>query len=171
MRAFVSSLLALSAFLTLPAATAQAPEPRYLDAMRAELESLGLAPLCEPESAIRARCELRHVSADARRELHAFTLYSDESDTVYVWVPRLIVAPPEDPATPAILRRIAELNWTMLTTKLEWNPSDGEVRLSAVLHTDSSFDRRAFRNLVRVVLALAERHGPQLEVLRSPDAR
>ncbi|MBX3248830.1 MAG: YbjN domain-containing protein [Myxococcales bacterium] len=168
MRVTFSLLLLLAA---LPAATAQAPEPRYLAAMREELDAMGLAPLCEPESAIRARCELRHVSPDARHELRAFTLYSDESDTVYVWVPRLVVAPPEDPATPAVLRRIAELNWSMLTTKLEWNPSDGEVRLSAVLHTDSSFDRRAFRNLVRVVLSLAGRHGPQLEALLSREPR
>ena len=143
-------------------AHAQDAPPRYLDAIREELERLELAPSCEAESPVRARCELRDVSRDGRSELLAYVLYSDESDTAYVWVPRLAIAPAEGPGTDAVLRRIAELNWSMLATKLEWNATDGEVRLSAVLHTDSSFDRRAFRNLIRVVLSLARRHGPEL---------
>lgn len=160
--AFVVSLAAMPA-------DAQEPAPRYLDALREELERLELAPSCEAESPVRARCELRDVSRDGRSELLAYVLYSDESDTVYVWVPRLAIAPAEAPGTEVVLRRIAELNWSMLATKLEWNASDGEVRLSAVLHTDSSFDRRAFRNLVRVVTSLARRHGPELSRLAASE--
>ncbi len=152
------------------AAVAQAPAgrpppPRYLGAMQEELARVGLDPFCEAEGTTRARCSVRHVSDDGRRELVLHADYSDESDTVYLHVPRVAVAPPEDEATALVLRRTAELNWRMLTTKVEWNPSDGEVRISAVLHTDSNFDRRAFRNLVRTVLRQAERYGPELRRL------
>ncbi|MCA9611491.1 MAG: hypothetical protein KC586_01910 [Myxococcales bacterium] len=148
---------------------AQDPAPRYLDAIREELDRLELAPSCEAVDAVRARCELRDVSRDGRSELLAHVVYSDESDTVYVYVPRLAIAPAGAPGTDAVLRRIAELNWSMLATKLEWNGSDGELRLSGVLHTDSSFDRRAFRNLVRVVISLARRHGPDLSRLAADE--
>ena len=160
-RVFAFTLVCF-AFASAAPTSAQDASPRYLDAIREELERLELAPSCEAESPVRARCELRDVSRDGRSELLAYVLYSDESDTAYVWVPRLAIAPAEGPGTDAVLRRIAELNWSMLATKLEWNATDGEVRLSAVLHTDSSFDRRAFRNLIRVVLSLARRHGPEL---------
>lgn len=109
------------------------------------------------------------MARDGRSEVLAHVVYSDESDTVYMYVPRLAFAPAESGATAVVLRRLAELNWSMLATKLEWNSADGEVRLSAVLHTDSSFDRRAFRNLVRVVVSLARRHGPDLERLSASE--
>ncbi len=155
-------------FSTAARSAAQPPERsrvRYLAAMQEELTRLGLSPFCEAQSRTRARCTIRHVSDDGRHEVLLHTDYSDESDTVYLHVPRIAVAPPEDEATVQVLRRAAELNWRMLATKVEWNPSDGEVRISAVLHTDSNFDRRAFRSLVRTVLGQVERYGPELRRL------
>ncbi|MEM9072724.1 MAG: YbjN domain-containing protein [Myxococcota bacterium] len=160
-------LLLLLLLLSVPAAAQ--PTVRYLAPMEEELGRLRLDPLCEALGPIRARCTLRHVTDDARRELTLTAVYSDESDTIYLYVDRLAVAPPEDESTPAVLRRIAELNWRLLTAKLEWNPSDGEVRMSAVLHTDSNFDRRAFRNLVRMLLTQADRWGPELQRLANPE--
>ena len=135
---------------------------RYAAPVQEELERLGLHPLCESLGPTRTRCTFHHVTSDARHEIVGHALYSDESDTVYVWIPAILTALPDDPAIDALLRRLMELNWSMLATKLEWNPTDGEVRISAVQHTDSNFDRRAFRNLVRVVLSQAERYRPAL---------
>ncbi len=139
--------------------------PRYLDAMQTELTTLGLDPVCEALGPIRARCTVQHLSGDARHEITVHANYSDESDTIYLYIPRIAVAPVESETTPGLLRRLMELNWQMLATKLEWNPSDGEVRISALLHTDSNFDRRAFRNVVRVLLARAQSVRPELRRL------
>ena len=38
----------------------------------------------------------------------------------------------------------------------------GEVRLSAVLNTDSNFDRRAFRGVIRSLIRLADRYAPEV---------
>lgn len=135
--------------------------------MRTELERMGVEATCEAEGTMRAHCAYRHVTRDGERELWLRMTYSDESDTLYVYVPRIVIAAPEDETTPLVLRRLAELNWRMLATKLEWNASNGEVRISGVLHTDSNFDRRAFRTLLRVVLSQAERHQPELERLQA----
>lgn len=168
---WAASLLALSSTLLATAAAAQpAAEsgPRYLAAMRAELEALELPAACEAVSATRGRCSFRHVDPRALREHFVHLVYSDSTDTIYMYIPRFVVAPPEEPQTAAFLRRLMELNWAMLGAKLEWSASDGEVRLSAVLHTDSNFDRRAFRNLLRALLHLSDRHYPELDRLALP---
>lgn len=157
------------------AAVAQAPPtstgastapPRYLQAMERELRAIDLDPLCTSESPAHGRCEVRVGVAGA--ELALQLLYTDETDTVYAYVPALLVALPDAASTPALLRRLAELNWELLFGKLEWNAANGEVRLSMVLHTDSNFDRRAFRSMVRNLARLAERLGPELRRIVAP---
>ncbi|HJL01436.1 MAG TPA: hypothetical protein RMH85_08615 [Polyangiaceae bacterium LLY-WYZ-15_(1-7)] len=168
LRALLPLLAALGA-IPAPAAAqpaagdGEAAMPRYLPALREELARLGLEPVCEVESPLRARCTFHHVTDDARRELTAHALYSDVSDTIYLWIPGVVLAPPESPATPGLLRRLMELNGTLLVPKLEWSPSDGEVRLSAVLRTDSNLDRRALRQVIRILFATASRYAPELE--------
>ena len=156
------AVLWLLAFVS-PAAAQDAPAaPRYLPAMREVLESMRLAPTCETLSAARARCEVRHVDAEARREVTLTLIYSDVTDTIYLFIPRLALAAPEDETTPALLRRLMELNVALLGPKLEWDPSTYEVRLSAVLHTDSNLDRRALRSLVLTLFDVADRRQPEL---------
>ena len=145
------------------------PRPRYLDAIERELRALRTEPLCEVESPIVGHCEFRHVTTNARTDYLVRAIYSDESDTVYLYVPEIAEAHPEDDTTPRLLRRIAELNWRLLGAKVEWNPRSGELRVSTVLHTDSNFDRRAFRTVVRALLTQVERYAPQLRRLSAQD--
>jgi len=154
---------------TTPAQDPAAPHARYLSAMREVLEAMRLAPTCETLSAARARCEVRHVDAQARRELVLTLIYSDVTDTLYLFVPRLVSAAPEDASTPALLRRLMELNFRLLGAKLEWDPSNGEVRLSATLHTDSNLDRRALRSMVLTLFSVADRYEPELQRILDMD--
>ena len=128
--------------------------PRYLPAMREVLEQMQLAPMCETLSAARARCSVRHVDDEAQREIVLTLVYSDVTDTLYLFIPRLVQSTPEGTATPALLRRLMELNFQLLGPKFEWDPATGEVRLSAVLHTDSNLDRRALRSMVHTLLSV-----------------
>lgn len=150
-----------------PARTSEAvPEgqPRYLAAMRTELEHMGIQGFaCNASDAQRASCELTQRGTSSQREFRIRTAYSDRTDTVYVYVERFLVAPPDAPTTDAVMRRLMELNWQMLLGKLEWDPSDGEVRLAMVLNTDSNFDRRAFRSAVRGIVQLADRYWSELD--------
>jgi hypothetical protein len=72
------------------------------------------------------------------------------------------------PRLPVVLRRAMELNWELLAAKLEWSATSGELRLSAVLHTDSNFDRRAFRSLVRALDRLCLRYSAEFVRLAAP---
>lgn len=145
-----------------------ASTPRYFAAVRAELERLALAPECESLDPLRGRCSFRHRTADAERALDVHVLVDGGTDTVYLYVARVLVASPDDASTEPLLRRIAALNWRLLAAKLEWNPSDGEVRLSAVMHTDTNFDRMAFRRLARLVPRQAEQYARELDTLVAP---
>jgi len=141
------------------------PAPRYLEAIDAELTALSIPHSCETVTETRARCAFTQRATTSERELAAHLVYSDETDTVYIYVARLATAPPDAASTPDVLRRLMELNWALLVGKLEWNAADGEIRLSMVLNTDSNFDRRAFRSLVRQISRLADRYAGELDRL------
>lgn len=156
---------------TRPSPGAAASVPRYLAAIEHELGVLELDPLCRAESPLHARCEVRVNAPGSSEELELRIVYSDETDTVYAYAPGLAQAAPDAPSTPAVLRRLAELNWELLIGKLEWNAASGEIRLSMVLSTDSNFDRRAFRSMVRNLARLASQLGLELRRIAAPATR
>lgn len=141
-------------------------QPRYLAAMRDELTAMGVADAaCEATDAQRAHCRLSQHGGSTDREYEVNLAYSDVSDSIYIYVDRYLVAPSDGAHTDVLLRRLMELNWTMLLGKFEWDPTDGEVRLAMVINTDSNFDRRAFRSAVRAVGSLADRYYGELNRL------
>lgn len=143
-----------------------AASPRYLEAMRAELAAMRVRDaVCEGNDAVRAHCSFRARGLSTGREFQVHMHYSDNTDTIYVYVERYVVVPDDGPQTPAMLRRLMELNWTLLGPSFEWNPTDGEVRLKMVLNTDSNFDRRSFRSAVRSIVQVADRYWPELDRL------
>lgn len=144
--------------------TAAQGQPRYLEAMRHELTAMGVrGATCEPTDAERARCTFTARGISTGREFTVHLVYSDRTDTIYVYVERYLVAPADGQTTPALLRRLMELNWTLLLGKLEWDSTDGEVRLAMILNTDSNFDRRAFRSAIRGIGQLADRYWGELD--------
>ena len=146
-----------------PRASPSPDAPRYLATMERELRALELDPLCRAESPVLARCEVRAHAPGSLEELELQLVYSDETDTVYAYVPALAQAAPDARTTPALLRRLAELNWELLLGKLEWSATTGEVRLSMVLSTASNFDRAAFRSMARNLARLAGQLRPELQ--------
>lgn len=169
--ALVGSLLAPlgASGQTLPHRPPQQPAvPRYLAAMESELRALELDPLCHAESPVHARCDVTVHAPGATEEFELRLVYDDDTDTVYAYVPALLSAAPDARSTPAVLRRLAELNWELLLCKLEWNATSGEVRLSSVQSTASNFDRPAFRAVVRNLARLAGRLRPELARVAEP---
>lgn len=160
--------VATHATATATAATTEVPEgqPRYLQAMREELTRMGIADAtCEASDSQRAQCRLTQSGSSTDRAYEVHLAYSDVTDTIYAYIDRFLVATNDGAHTDAVMRRLMELNWTMLMGKFEWDPTDGEVRLAMVLNTDSNFDRRAFRSTVRALAALADRHYGELNRL------
>jgi hypothetical protein len=139
-----------------------AGQPRYLAALRAEIEAMGLDGACEADDAQRAHCAVVVRGEVSRRTFDLRMAYSDVTDTVYFYVDHYLMARADAPTTDPLLRHLMELNWRLLVGKFEWDPSDGEVRLAMVMNTDSNFDRRTFRSLVRALQDQADRFYPEL---------
>jgi hypothetical protein len=163
-----SGLHALAALvpwlLALGPAQAQEAAPRYAAALSNELSALGLHAECTQPTSTSFACSYPARSSLDRTDLTAHADYDDTTDTVYLYVPLLSIA--ETSANlPAVLRRAMELNYELLSAKLEWNAASAQLRLSAVMHTDSNFDRRAFRSLVRALDRLSLRYSTEFSSL------
>jgi hypothetical protein len=163
----VLPVLFASALASTLARAQPAASTRYATAMEQELSAMGVAARCEDEPAERIHCRypLQPATSDRTYVMHA--VYSDQTDTVYFYVERYLMLPPGGPRTETVLRRMMELNWELLACKLEWNPRTGEVRLSAILNTDSNFDRRAFRSILHALGSVAARYDAELRSLAS----
>jgi hypothetical protein len=158
----VSLLLVASAA---PVAAQASAAPRYANAVEQELQSMGLQPSCTSEPKARYHCTYTARATLHGEKLAAHAVYSDDTDTVYFYIEHYLTLPPDGAKTAAVLRRLMELNWELLVGKLEWDPRSGEVRLSAVLSTDSNFDRRAFRSIVHALELIAARYDRELRAL------
>lgn len=134
-----------------------AGQPRYLVAMRREIEAMGLDGACEADDAQRAHCAVVLRGDASHRAFDLRMAYSDVTDTLYLYVDHYLTARADAATTNELLRHMMELNWRLLVGKFEWDSSDGEVRLAMVMNTDSNFDRRAFRSLVRAIQDQADR--------------
>jgi len=141
-------------------------QPRYLEAMERELRGMRVrGASCEAADAQRARCEFAARGITTGREFPVRVFYSDRTDTIYVYIERFLEVPADGQTTGAVLRRLMELNWTLLLGKFEWNSTDGEVRLAMIVNTDSNFDRRAFRSAIRAIGQVADRYYNELDRL------
>ena len=158
--------LLLTTFAALDASAQSPATARYAVAIENELANMGLVAHCESISATRHRCTYPSRLATLKNSSTFALEYSDETDTVYFYVARFLVLLPEHPKTDAVLRHLMELNAELLVGKFEWNARTGEVRLGAVLSTDSNFDRRAFRSIVRTLDMLTAQYLGPLRALR-----
>ena len=154
----VTSALPPAAAQPPAAATEATDEPRYLAAVRQELQRLAIEAECEVSGRARAVCTFRHERLD--REVRI--VVSDAKNTVYLAVMELGRIDPQAADAGDALRRLAELDWELTSCRLSWDPRTGAVRLAAVQHTDTNFDRRTFRVLMRLLLGQAERLAPAL---------
>lgn len=123
---------------------------------------MGVDASCEAEGRARGECTFTHRAVEPAGRWTVRVVVSDQSHTVYLAVLDLGRIAPNEATTDARLRVLAELNWSLVGTRLDWDPRTGAVRLAAVQRTDTNFDRRAFRVLLRLLLSRAERLAPQL---------
>lgn len=130
----------------------------FTKAMSEQITAVGGEPQC---TETKGRCTYRYSGAGAR--VHEIQLwYSETNRTIYVFVNHLASAPQTGATTPTVVRHLAAASRAMGKGRFEWNPTDGEVRLSAVLNVDTNFDGRALQSLLRFVQEQADRYAGQV---------
>lgn len=157
---------------TVPDTAAASPtEPASIPALvEAALGGLGLSPRCAPRPDGAVDCRYRGRSSMTARDFQAHAVIRSASATVELYVADFLRAPADAPGTTALLNRLMELNGELLGAHFTWLAQTGEVRLVAVMHTDSNFDRRTFRSLVRTLDRIAPRYHRELLHLLQGDA-
>ena len=161
--------LALAACATLASSPSRAQnDPRYFTQIRAELQAMGIDAQCAAAGTQAGSCRATTAgisgtaNAPSSRRFVLGLDYSDVTDTIYVYVDHYATLAGDHANAPALFRRMAEINWETLAGRFEWSAASGEVRLSSVMHTDSNFDRRAFRGVVRSLLRVADRYADDI---------
>jgi hypothetical protein len=157
---------AAAAAVFLAALAARAEEPRadadYLPAVREELARLGVDATCDE---LAGTCFFTRAPEGGGKALRVGVRCGATTRTVYVFIESFLeLEDPEGPA-PVLARRLLDLNRQLVAGKFEWEKGSNTVRLSAVLATDSNFDRKAFRSVVLGLLVVAGRLRPELEAL------
>jgi hypothetical protein len=130
----------------------------FTKAMSEQITAVGGEPHCTDTN---GRCYYQYRGEGERA--HEIQLwYSELNRTIYVFVNHLAAAPQTGTTTPTVVRHIAAASRAMGRGRFEWNPTDGEVRLGAVLNVDTNFDPRALQSLLRFVQSQADRYAGQV---------
>jgi len=159
------ALLLAAAAAVLAAGTARAADAGspadYFPVVREELARLDLRAVCDD---VTATCSFTRLRRDGA-EFEVGVRWGVATGTVYLYIERFLVLDDPDGPSPALARRLLELNRRLVTGKFEWERERNTIRLTAVLNCDSNFDRKAFRSVVRGLWSAAERLWPELDEL------
>jgi len=91
-----------------------------------------------------------------------------ERDMVYLFLNRFLSLPKESPNRDAVLRKLMETNWDLNIGKFEWDPSDGEVRLSYTFTTENGMGYEAFEAIVATLAKTGDKYWPDLKKMTTP---
>lgn len=68
-----------------------------------------------------------------------------------------------------VLRRLMELNWKLNVSKFEWDPTDGEVRITFTFSTENGVGYEAFKAVFETLTSTADEYKEELERLLVSD--
>jgi len=93
-----------------------------------------------------------------------------ERDMVYLFLNRFLSLPQNDPHRDALLQKLMETNWALNIGKFEWDPSDGEVRLSYTFSTENGMGFEAFEAIVGTLAKTGDKYWPDLKKMTAAGA-
>lgn len=134
--------------------------PVDLDQVEGLLSGLELNYLVIPEkNAITLIFEANNGNVDL------VILVNKESAVVYIAAVEILKVPQGHPRLNEMMRRLMELNWELSLGKLEWDPEDGEVRLSYAFTTEDGLGQKALGAAIADLVSAADKRRPELEAL------
>ena len=88
-----------------------------------------------------------------------------EKEILYLYLNRYLNVPADHPNICGILRTLMEYNWRLHVGKLEWDKSDGEVRLSFTFTTENGVGFEAFEAILAALIRTGDKLWPELSKL------
>jgi hypothetical protein len=87
---------------------------------------------------------------------------------VYVFLDRYLTISRSHPNLRQILQTLMEKNWHLNIGRYEWDPSDGEVRLSYTVSTENGIGFETFKAITKTLLITGNQNWPELSCLAKP---
>jgi hypothetical protein len=87
-----------------------------------------------------------------------FILVDQERAIVYLAIGSYFRVPTSHPRLNDVLYRLMELNWELSLAKLEWDSSDGEVRMSHAITTEDGVGTTALGVCINYLIQSADKH-------------
>ena len=127
----------------------------YLDRMKLkhERDTSKKLPCIKLPVTLKNATHRLHIVADAERRL------------LYIFLNRYLVVPRDHPNLDTVLRTLMDHNWGLNLGKLEWDKSDGEVRMSHTFTTENGVGFEAFAAVVTTVTRTGDKLWPELSKL------
>jgi hypothetical protein len=126
------------------------------------LERMTYTPVRDPKG------ELPILSANVKmtKATHRLRMVIDEKRKIlYVFLNRYFVVPKDHPNRNQVLQALMEQNWKLNVGRYEWDPEDGEVRLSYTFTTENGLGFEAFEAVVKTLLDTGDTLWPELSGL------
>ena len=92
-------------------------------------------------------------------------LVNKEAAVVYIAAVEMMKVPEDHPKVQDMMRKFMELNWELSLGKFEWDPKDGEVRLSYAFTTEDGLGQSALGAAIAYLVKVADKRRPELKAL------
>ena len=101
---------------------------------------------------------------------HVRVLIDTEKELVYLFLNRYLSVPADHPNLAAVLQTLMDYNWRLHVGKLEWDKTDGEVRLSFTFTTENGVGFEAFEAILGALVRVGDKLWPELSKLAEQPA-
>lgn len=138
------------------------PAPKYMDAVQQEISRLGMSASCQETT---GACTI--TLAPQKNEPNSSNAIEPISITVDDASKTIRIAIEEFLSTETLIfetaKRLLELNHKLVVAKFSINPERKSISLSAIVNTDSNFDRKTFRSVLKGFVQTARVLKKELE--------
>lgn len=111
----------------------------------------------------------RMVVAGDNGKYDTYVLANTESALAFIIIGDYMTVRPDHRNCDKVLRRLMELNWKLNVGKFEWDPSDGEVRITFTFSTENGVGYEAFKAVFETLAVTADQYKEELERLLVSD--
>lgn len=111
----------------------------------------------------------RMVVAGDHGKYDIYVLANTESALAFIIIGDYMTVRPDHRNCDKVLRRLMELNWQLNVGKFEWDPSDGEVRITFTFSTENGVGYEAFKAVFETLAVTADQYKEELERLLVSD--